>query len=126
MAKLSPAQRRVADTFAALANHYGYNDGELAMQIGMSRAAVQSRRGGDRLPRTKLSTDDLERLSEVFGVPIAVLYMERAEAIRWVLENIPGGGFPATGAEGEEDGPTSSTRWYAGHRRHLRLVGDVA
>lgn len=145
MKRMSIQQLRTADTLDALARHYDLDDGDLATMVGMSRAAVQHRRGGRSHPRTPLTIADLERFAEAFGVTTEVLLMEPAEAISWVIAHVAGAGIPCRvevtqiaggGGLTPSDQGFSTTIWtgdlpgrlskwsgtHPGRRRHLAAV----
>jgi hypothetical protein len=83
-----------ARTLDQLARHFGYSDAKLEeLTAGrLKRATIQGRRAG----RKALDAAELEAFADAFGIPTYVLLMEPAEALRWVLDNVPDGGVPMT------------------------------
>jgi transcriptional regulator with XRE-family HTH domain len=83
----------IARTLKALKRHRDLSDAEIGARAGMKRSTVASKISGD----TGCSDSDIFRLAYAFGVEPHVLYMPKAEAIRWVLDNPRPMGDPPDG-----------------------------
>lgn len=80
---MDEALARVPTALRALRAHSEVNNGQIAAAIGKDRNWVQERIAGDRACKV----DDLARFAHAFDVPIDVLFRDRGEVLRYVLDH---------------------------------------
>ncbi|MFP5376921.1 MAG: helix-turn-helix transcriptional regulator [Acidimicrobiia bacterium] len=72
----------VGATIDALRRHCGLTTKALAQMASIKRSTLHGRIAG-----SDATASELDRLARVFNVPIAVLFLERDVALRWVLDH---------------------------------------
>jgi transcriptional regulator with XRE-family HTH domain len=82
-ANLTPREddrRRALDTIMRALD---VKDAHLAVAVGVSRSAIQSRRSGG----VRLREDQCEQMAAALGVPFDLFAMEAPEILRWLADN---------------------------------------
>lgn len=74
---------RVPGVLRQLRDYFGATDAELARLINMKRTTLRGKLHG----QGSFSPGELRALAVVFGVPLDILYLPPADAMRWVLDH---------------------------------------
>lgn len=80
---MDEALARVPEALRAIRSYYGLSNGQVADIVGKDRNWVQERVAGTRACKV----DDLARFAAGFGLPIDVLFRERDDVLRFILDN---------------------------------------
>jgi hypothetical protein len=87
LSAMEEAERRVPTNVRALKAHYGVSDAELGAAFGTSRQTINGR----LTQATRLRAAEVAGFARFFNVPEGVLYLTKAEAIRWCLDHSEAG-----------------------------------
>lgn len=102
-------QQAIARTLKALKRLRDLSDAQIGARSGMGRSKVQAKMAAT----SGIDADEAFRLAHALGVAPHVLYMPKADAIRWALDNPRPLGDPPDG----DGAPVIDLRSYACTRR---------